>query len=65
MLVTSTIMPLFVDIKLGVGASVVAGLNLVQNILAAIARKAADSIISCIVVLRSSFNNMKYSDQAL
>jgi multidrug resistance protein len=36
MLVTSTIMPFLVDIKPGVGASVVADLNLVRNILAAI-----------------------------
>lgn len=36
MLVTSTIMPFLVDIKPGMGASVVADLNLVRNILAAI-----------------------------
>ncbi|WAO88902.1 MFS domain-containing protein [Fusarium falciforme] len=36
MLVTTTIMPFLVDIKPGVGASVVADLNLVRNILAAI-----------------------------
>ncbi|KAJ6114037.1 hypothetical protein N7523_007354 [Penicillium sp. IBT 18751x] len=36
MLVTSTIMPFLVDIKPGLGASVVADLNLVRNILAAI-----------------------------
>jgi MFS family permease len=36
MLVTATIMPFLVDIKPGVGASVVADLNLVRNILAAI-----------------------------
>jgi hypothetical protein len=36
MLVTSTIMPFLVDIKPGVGASVMADLNLVRNILAAI-----------------------------
>lgn len=36
MLVTSTIMPFLVDIKPGAGASVVADLNLVRNILAAI-----------------------------
>ncbi|OQE42061.1 hypothetical protein PENCOP_c004G00745 [Penicillium coprophilum] len=36
MLITSTIMPFLVDVKSGVGASVVANLNLVRNILAAI-----------------------------
>lgn len=36
MLVTSTAMPFLVNIKLGVGASVVADLNLVRNILAAV-----------------------------
>jgi multidrug resistance protein len=36
MLVTSTIMPFLVDVKPGVGASVVADLNFVRNILAAI-----------------------------
>ncbi|EPS25550.1 hypothetical protein PDE_00484 [Penicillium oxalicum 114-2] len=36
MLVTSTIMPFLVDIKPGVGASVVADLNLVRNVLAAV-----------------------------
>lgn len=36
MLVTSTVMPFLVDIKPGAGASVVADLNLVRNILAAI-----------------------------
>ncbi|EAW15370.1 putative MFS transporter [Aspergillus clavatus NRRL 1] len=36
MLITSTIMPFLVDVKPGVGASVVADLNLVRNILAAI-----------------------------
>ncbi|KAF9771839.1 hypothetical protein IL306_010505 [Fusarium sp. DS 682] len=36
MLVTATVMPFLVDIKPGVGASVVADLNLVRNILAAI-----------------------------
>ncbi|KAJ5373167.1 MFS transporter [Penicillium concentricum] len=36
MLITSTIMPFLVDVKSGVGASVVADLNLVRNILAAI-----------------------------
>ncbi|KAJ5359686.1 uncharacterized protein N7496_012099 [Penicillium cataractarum] len=36
MLVTATIMPFLVDIKPGVGASVVADLNLIRNILAAI-----------------------------
>lgn len=36
MLVTSTVMPFLVDIKPGVGASVVADLNLVRNVLAAI-----------------------------
>jgi multidrug resistance protein len=36
MLVTSTVMPFLVDIKPGMGASVVADLNLVRNILAAI-----------------------------
>lgn len=48
MLVTSTVMPFLVDIKPGVGASVVADLNLVRNILAAIGTVlspiAADSI---------------------
>ena len=36
MLVTSTVMPFLVDVKPGAGASVVADLNLVRNILAAI-----------------------------
>ncbi|RTE84381.1 hypothetical protein BHE90_001009 [Fusarium euwallaceae] len=36
MLVTTTIMPFLVDVKPGVGASVVADLNLVRNIMAAI-----------------------------
>jgi hypothetical protein len=36
MLVTSTVMPFLVDIKPGMGASVVADLNFVRNILAAI-----------------------------
>ncbi|RGP75360.1 hypothetical protein FLONG3_5750 [Fusarium longipes] len=36
MLVTSTVMPFLVDIKPGVGASVVADLNLIRNILAAV-----------------------------
>ncbi|CAG7938295.1 unnamed protein product [Penicillium salamii] len=36
MLVTSTVMPFLVDVKPGAGASVVANLNLVRNILAAI-----------------------------
>ncbi|KAJ5963781.1 MFS transporter [Penicillium vulpinum] len=36
MLITSTIMPFLVDVRPGVGASVVADLNLVRNILAAI-----------------------------
>ncbi|KAJ5770271.1 Major facilitator superfamily domain general substrate transporter [Penicillium nucicola] len=36
MLVTSTVMPFLVDIKPGMGASVVANLNLVRNVLAAI-----------------------------
>lgn len=48
MLVTSTVMPFLVDIKPGVGASVVADLNLVRNILAAVGTVlspiAADSI---------------------
>ncbi|KAJ5786788.1 Major facilitator superfamily domain general substrate transporter [Penicillium pulvis] len=48
MLVTSTVMPFLVDIRPGVGASVVADLNLVRNILAAIGTVlspiAADSI---------------------
>ncbi|KAJ5991843.1 Major facilitator superfamily domain general substrate transporter [Penicillium sp. IBT 35674x] len=48
MLVTSTVMPFLVDVKPGVGASVVADLNLVRNILAAIGTVlspiAADSI---------------------
>jgi MFS family permease len=36
MLVTSTVMPFLVDVRPGVGASVVADLNLVRNLLAAI-----------------------------
>lgn len=36
MLVTSTVMPFLVDVRPGVGASVVADLNLVRNLLAAV-----------------------------
>ncbi|KAH6960271.1 major facilitator superfamily domain-containing protein [Fusarium avenaceum] len=48
MLVTATIMPFLVDIKPGVGASVVADLNLVRNILAAIGTVVSPIAISSI-----------------
>lgn len=48
MLVTTTIMPFLVDIKPGVGASVVADLNLIRNILAAMGTVVSPVAISSI-----------------